>query len=445
MTDPTPRLALIVDDEPGILTTLSGILADRGYGTLCAATGNEAIDLYRLHRPDVVFLDIWLPDRDGLETLQVLRADDPAAAVVMMSGHGTTATAVKAIKMGAYDYLEKPLSLRRVVEAADGAIDQKIALGLRRETGAGSDAAPENGTAPAGLDLERQLAPPPLLSILASNGRRQRTIRHSTVIYGLGLHSGARTGMVIQPLPPDSGIHFYTLPGGQLIPAHVSQVADTDYATTIGRDGDSVKTVEHFLSALHAAGITNLLIKLHGEIPVLDGSAVEFCQRLREIGVEDQDEPQKELVIDRVYEVGSGEKKLTLEPYDGFSVSYKLRYPAPVGEQEHEFELASFEGYEREIAPARTFGFMKDLKMMAELGLGSGGRLDNFILVGEDDVLNTELRFENEFARHKILDIIGDLYLLGYPIRGKVTASLTGHRDNITLLRQIWAAAGETA
>jgi len=441
MTDSTPRLALIVDDEPGILTTLSGILADRGYGTLCAATGNEAINLYRQHRPDVVFLDIWLPDRDGLETLQALRADDPAAAVVMMSGHGTTATAVKAIKMGAYDYLEKPLSLRRVVEAAEGAIDQKVALGLKAIYGEAATAH-ENGAPAAGLDLENQIAPPPPLSILAQRGQRQRTIRHSTVIYGLGLHSGARTGMVIQPLPPDSGIHFYTLPGGQLIPAHVSQVADTDYATTIGRDGDSVKTVEHFLSALHAAGITNLLIKLHGEIPVLDGSAVEFCQRLREIGVEEQDEPQKELVIDRVYEVGSGEKKLTLEPYDGFSVSYKLRYPAPVGEQEHEFELLSFEGYEREIAPARTFGFMKDLKMMAELGLGSGGRLDNFILVGEDDVLNTDLRFENEFARHKILDIIGDLFLLGYPIRGKVTASLTGHRDNIALLKQIWAAAG---
>jgi UDP-3-O-acyl N-acetylglucosamine deacetylase len=442
MTDPTPRLALIVDDEPGILTTLSGILADRGYGTLCAATGNEAIDLYRQHRPDVVFLDIWLPDRDGLETLQAMRADDPAAAVVMMSGHGTTATAVKAIKMGAYDYLEKPLSLRRVVEAAEGAIDQKLALGLKSGNGESAEAIIENGTSHAGLDLENQIAPPPPLSILATRGQRQRTIRHSTVIYGLGLHSGARTGMVIQPLPPDSGIHFYTLPGGQLIPAHVSQVADTDYATTIGRDGDSVKTVEHFLSALHAAGITNLLIKLHGEIPVLDGSAVEFCQRLRAIGVEEQDEAQKELVIDRVYEVGSGEKKLTLEPYDGFSVSYKLRYPAPVGEQEHEFELLSFEGYEREIAPARTFGFMKDLKMMAELGLGSGGRLDNFILVGEDDVLNTELRFENEFARHKILDIIGDLFLLGYPIRGKVTASLTGHRDNIALLKQIWAATG---
>jgi UDP-3-O-[3-hydroxymyristoyl] N-acetylglucosamine deacetylase len=128
---------------------------------------------------------------------------------------------------------------------------------------------------------------------------------------------------------------------------------------------------------------------------------------------------------------------LAIEPAERFSVSYLLRYPPPVGEQSHEFTLTSAADYKREIAPARTFGFMKDLKMLNELGLGSGGRLDNFILVGEDDVINTELRFPDEFVRHKILDIIGDLYLLGYPIRGKVTARLTGHRDNITLLRKI--------
>ncbi len=130
---------------------------------------------------------------------------------------------------------------------------------------------------------------------------------------------------------------------------------------------------------------------------------------------------------------------LSIEPADEFSVSYLLRYPPPVGEQSYEFTLTSPEDYKREIAPARTFGFMKDLKMINELGLGSGGRLDNFILVGEDDVINTDLRFPDEFVRHKILDIIGDLYLLGYPIRGKVTARLTGHRDNIALLRQIVA------
>jgi UDP-3-O-[3-hydroxymyristoyl] N-acetylglucosamine deacetylase len=424
---------LIVDDEPGILTTLGGILSDEGYATLTTRSGDEALALYGARQPAVVFLDIWLADRDGLETLQALRDSDPTAAVVMMSGHGTTSTAVKAIKMGAFDYLEKPLSYKRAVDAAAGALAYKRSLqegtvattpGLRRDR------------ANAG-DIERRFAPPPALPLLADTRRRQRTIQHSTVVYGLGLHSGQRTGMVLQPLPADSGIHFVTLPTGIEIPAHVRAVADTDYATTLSVEGESIRTVEHLLSALHAYGVGNLLIKVHGEIPVLDGSALELCKILEEVGIADQGEPQREIVIDRRYEVRSGEKVLAIEPAKRFSVSYLLRYPAPVGEQSFELTLTSAEDYRREIAPARTFGFLKDLKMLNELGLGSGGRLDNFILVGEDEVVNTELRFPDEFVRHKILDIIGDLYLLGYPIRGKVTARLTGHRDNIALLKQI--------
>jgi UDP-3-O-acyl N-acetylglucosamine deacetylase len=247
--------------------------------------------------------------------------------------------------------------------------------------------------------------------------------------------------MATQPLPPGSGIHFLTLPEHHVVAAHVAFVADTDYATTLGPAGEPIRTVEHLLSALHAYGVTNLLVKVHGEIPVLDGSALEFCKTLEEIGLEDQDEPRRELVIDRPYRVGNGDgKELSIEPYDGFAVSYLLRYPPPVGEQSFAFQLSGADAYKRDIAPARTFGFMKDLKMMNELGLGSGGRLDNFILVGEDEVINTELRFPDEFVRHKILDVIGDLYLLGFPIRGRVTARLTGHRDNIALLRQIAAA-----
>ena len=271
--------------------------------------------------------------------------------------------------------------------------------------------------------------------------RSQKTIREANVIYGLGLHSGGRTGMVIQPLPPDTGIHFTTLPRDITMPAHVSAVAETDYATTLTHAGESIRTVEHLMSALHACGITNMLIKVHGEIPVLDGSALSFLDRIEEIGVVDQDVPVKELVIDRRYEVGGGrEKSLVIEPSEVFSVSYLLRYPPPIGEQFYEFVFSDCDAYREQIAPARTFGFMRDLKMINELGLGTGGRLDNFILVGEDNVINTELRFSDEFVRHKILDIIGDLYLLGYPVRGKVTASLTGHRDNIELQRQILAA-----
>jgi UDP-3-O-[3-hydroxymyristoyl] N-acetylglucosamine deacetylase len=431
------ELILIVDDEPGILSTLGGILSDEGYATLTTTSGESALALYEEKRPAVVFLDIWLADRDGLETLEALREADPTVAVVMMSGHGTAATAVKAIKMGAYDYLEKPLSYKRAVDAAAGALEYRRTLQALGKTASGK-AAP--GKPRGKVEAERRFAPAPDLPLLVETRRNQRTLGHSTVVYGLGLHSGQRTGMVLQPLPENSGIHFVTLPAGIEIPGHVGAVAETDYATTLSGEGEIIRTVEHLLSALHAYGVGNLLIKVHGEIPVLDGSALEFCRLLEEIGIAEQDEPQREIVIDRRYEVGgTGEKVLAIEPADEFSVSYLLRYPPPVGEQSHEFTLTSAEDYKREIAPARTFGFMKDLKMLNELGLGSGGRLDNFILVGEDDVINTELRFPDEFARHKILDIIGDLYLLGYPIRGKVTARLTGHRDNIALLRKIIA------
>jgi UDP-3-O-acyl N-acetylglucosamine deacetylase len=346
----------------------------------------------------------------------------------MISGHGTVSTAVKAIRMGAYDYLEKPLSYNQVVEALEGA--------LKRRQSATQDLVPpvEVRRRP---DIAEEVTPPALLPIVKTGRKHQRTIKRPTVVYGLGLHSGTRTAMVLQPLPPHSGIHFLTLPAEKVIPAHVAMVEDTDHATTLARDGEAIRTVEHLLSALHARGITNLFIKVHGEIPVLDGSALELCQVIEEAGVEGQRVARKELVIDRPYEVADGDKRLAIEPWDGFRVSYLLRYPPPIGKQQYEFDLSSFDAFKEEIAPARTFGFMKDLAMMNELGLGSGGRLDNCILVGEDNVINTELRYPDEFVRHKILDIIGDLYLLGYPIRGKVTACLTGHRDNIELLQAI--------
>ncbi len=429
MGESTTCTVLIIDDEPGVLGSVSDVLEDEGYRTLAARSGVEGIELYRSERPDVVFLDIWLPDRDGLEVLTALRDEDPLAAVVMISGHGTVATAVKAIRMGAADYLEKPLSYNQVVEAVVEALARKRSMAERR---------PLPVVRSVRTEIEREIVPPPRLPLLRQGGEPQRTLSRSTVIYGLGLHSGTRTGMVLQPLPVDSGIHFLTLPAEKILAAHVDRVEDTDYATTLSREGESIRTVEHLLSALHAYGVTNLLIKAHGEIPVLDGSSFEFCKVLEEVGLEEQGVPRQELVIDRCYEISSGgEKSLKLEPYDGFRVSYLLRYPPPVGEQFFELDLNSAAVYRQQIASARTFGFMKDLAMMNELGLGSGGRLDNFILVGEDNVINTELRYPDEFVRHKILDIVGDLYLLGYPIRGRVTARLTGHRDNIAILREV--------
>jgi UDP-3-O-[3-hydroxymyristoyl] N-acetylglucosamine deacetylase len=430
------ELILIVDDETGILTPLSQILGDEGYRTVVTTSGEEALHLFREQRPDVVFLDIWLPDWDGLETLQAVRDVDPYAMVIMMSGHGTSETAVKAIKMGAHDYLEKPLSYDRTVKAVKDALEAKRA----KVEAAGAGVLEESRER---IEPVMKFEPPPELPILETTDCNQKTIRDASVIYGLGLHSGGRTGMVIQPLPPDTGIHFITLPSGITMPAHVSSVAETDYATTLTRDGESIRTVEHLLSALHACGVTNLLVKVHGEIPVLDGSALSFLERLEEIGIVEQDAPVKELVVDRRYEVGEGDKSLVMEPADVFSVSYQLRYPPPVGDQFYDFVMDDCDAFREQIAPARTFGFMRDLKMINELGLGTGGRLDNFILVGEDNVINTELRFPDEFVRHKILDIVGDLYMLGYPVRAKITANLTGHRDNIEIQRQILAAAAD--
>lgn len=426
------KLVLIVDDEPGILTALSGVLADEGYESITTPSGEEALELYVARRPDVVFLDIWLADRDGLETLQALREVDPAAAVVMMSGHGTAETAAKAIKMGAFDYLEKPMSYNRTVQAVEGALSYRQSVSQDSSLLESLDRMKER------LSTELTLEAPPKLPIVEQTDEPQRTLREATVLYGLGLHSGKPTGMALQPLPPNSGIHFITVPTNIHIPGHVSSVEETEYATTLSRDGAGIKTVEHLLSALHARGVTNLLVKVHGEIPVLDGSALEFCKALDETGVEEQSEKRWELVIDRTYRVeGENGKRLSIEPYDGFAVSYHLSYPTPVGDQSYTFVMKDYASYCKEVAPARTFGFMRDLRMMAELGLGSGGRLDNCILVGEDNVINTELRFPDEFARHKILDIVGDLYLLGFPIRGRVEAHFTGHRANIALLREI--------
>jgi DNA-binding NtrC family response regulator len=195
------ELVLIVDDEPGILATLSDILTDEGYRTITTSSGREALEIYREKRPDLVFLDIWLADRDGLETLRALKELDPEAAVVMISGHGTASTAVKSIKLGAHDYLEKPLSYEGTLRAAASALAQKAA----------HDPAAPAPTLEAGPlrgetreETLRRLEPPPELPWLRVSDVPQRTIREASVIYGLGLHSGSRTGMVIQPLPPVS-------------------------------------------------------------------------------------------------------------------------------------------------------------------------------------------------------------------------------------------------
>jgi UDP-3-O-acyl N-acetylglucosamine deacetylase len=179
------------------------------------------------------------------------------------------------------------------------------------------------------------------------------------------------------------------------------------------------------------------MIKMIEEIPIMDGSALEFCKVIEEAGIEEQDERVDELIIDYPIEVIYRNKSLIIEPAELFSIRYFLDYPPPIGKQSLEFTLENEEIFRNQIAPARTFGFLKDVEMLERMGLGGGGRLHNFILLDDEKIVNTELRFPDEFVRHKILDLIGDFYLLNRPVRGKVTAQFTGHSENIALLRKI--------
>ncbi len=270
--------------------------------------------------------------------------------------------------------------------------------------------------------------------------RKQRTVAQGVVASGLGLHSGARTGLVLQALPPGSGIVFGSITSGEAVPAFVDWVESTDYATTLRRGRMVARTVEHLLAALHAYGITNLLVKMQGEVPILDGAAAEFCTLIENAGVVDQDAEVPEIVIDRRYAVGGngdGGKLLAIEPADELSVDYTLDYPHPVGRHRYVFRLTSSDAFKEEIAGARTFGFVKEIAALEAKGLAAGGRLNNCVLVGDDGIVNAPLRFPDEFARHKILDILGDFYLLGRPLRGKITARRTGHTDNIALVREL--------
>jgi len=259
------------------------------------------------------------------------------------------------------------------------------------------------------------------------------------VLYGTGLHSGMKTGLLLQPLPPNSGILFGNISSDEFVPAHLDYVEATEFATSLRRGRAIARTIEHLMAVLHAYRITNLMVKMIEEIPIMDSSALEFCKIIEEAGVEDQEEKLEELVVTRRIEFSHKKKSIVIEPYRTFSIIFYLDYPFPIGKQTLEFTLENEDVFKTQIAPARTFGFIKDVEMLNRMGMGGGGRLHNFILVDDEKIVNTELRFPDEFVRHKILDLIGDLYLLNRPIRGRVIAHFTGHTENIALLRKIRA------
>tara|TARA_B100000686_G_scaffold308343_1_gene349301 strand:- start:172 stop:2187 length:2016 start_codon:yes stop_codon:yes gene_type:complete len=658
---------LIVDDEKNIVSSLQGILADEGYEVTCAEDGLEALDMIQSDPPDLVILDIWIPGMDGIEALSAIRTYNQEIGVLIMSGHASIDTAVKATKLGANDFIEKPFSYTQLIQAVENVFQEKkkTSLGPDRELtdpvelllcfkmmvevkkrvknaslhnkpvlilgekGTGKEIfaqtihrqsqksdypfiklncavrkpqdiqsilfAPKNPTvqiprkmtgayekviylsniesmgktlqeklalalkgqtvkknesvlnflpsrifASSTLDLEtlRQngmlredllelceeslVTIPPLrehsseipaiihryfqesikdgsvppkiedtaLKILCSHSWpgnmkelrstldqvlsttssrdiislcalpaamrvskprtqaikkdierfSQRTLKRSVVLCGSGLHSGIKTGMILQPMPPGSGIIFGDISSGDTIPAKLENVESTHYSTCLKKGLTSVATIEHIMAVLHMYRITNLLIKIGDEAPVMDGSAKDFCQLLEDGEFEEQNGTYEEIIIDRHYNFGepdSGKPFITIEPDEKFVASYHMEYPLPIGVQSFTYEFAGKDSFKTQIAPARTFGFLEDVAQLTKMGFASGGKLDNFILLGDEKVLNTKLRYEDEFACHKILDIIGDFFLLGRPVRGRIKAHKSGHTENIGLLKQI--------
>jgi len=424
---------LVVDDEASIRKSLEGILTDEGYIVSSVDSGAAAIGYIENNNPALVLLDIWMPGTDGMEVLAEIKRRKPSLPVVMISGHATISTAVRATQSGAADFLEKPLDLRTTITTVKKAIELKISPSYQTN---------DESLTPGVAERVKKTLNSGVFFDKRSQGQafKQKTLQKSAILYGQGLHTGKKSGLLLEPLPENSGIHFIGVSENTPVPAHVNFVESTGFATTVRLGDTQAGTIEHLMSALHAYGISNLLIKCNHEIPVMDGSAKEFCELFDAIGVTEQEADWHAFRVKEKVQFGEGDEFIRIEPSDDFSISYTLKYPKPVGIQEFSFTLNDFEQYKNEIASARTFGFMKDLGYLQKQGLALGGRFDNCVLFGEDGTLTGELRFPNEPVRHKILDAIGDLFLLGRRLQGKVTASMTGHSDNVELLKLLLAS-----
>lgn len=293
----------------------------------------------------------------------------------------------------------------------------------------------------SGARLKKEVAPGDNRKVGAPRPRAepQRTLKKSIVLCGQGLHSGIKTGLILTPSEPGSGIVFSDISTGARIRASIEHVTSTDYATTLSDGIVMIKTIEHIMSALASYRITNLLIKIGDEAPIRDGSSRDFCDLIEDAGVQEQDDFIEPLLVDEPIEIVDKRSgaSLSCHPSETFSVEYQLDYPPPIGRQEALYRYSTPRYYRDNIASARTFGFVSDIKELNEAGLAEGGKLSNVILIDKGKALNTELRFPNELARHKILDLIGDLYLLGQPVIGAFKAIRSGHTQNTEMVRRL--------
>lgn len=430
----------IVDDESSITSTVESILKDEGYQTLVFPDAESFWQRLDIMEPSLVLLDIWLPGIDGMQLLKRLHDRLPLLPIIMMSGHAGIEAAVAAIKAGAYDFLEKPLHLEVLLDKVESALKH-------RPSGSGVNLPSDTRLEIVSADVSM---PPGVVEVMDSHAP-QRTLRGNVVLNGIGLLSGRNTGVILSPLGINAGIVFQSL-DGQTIRGHITSLENFSQtvpsktfsanSTTLDNGRRRVRTVEHLMAVLFMYGITNVLIKVDEEIPNIDGSAKDFCDLMEEAGIEEQSASTKVAVIRQKIGVGSEEmheKHLTAEPFDGFEISMRVDYPPPIGEQVFTFNPER-DSFAKEIAPARSFNTFENIEMAQKLGKVGGGYLHSHIIMYDGKVINTKLRYPDEFVRHKILDLIGDLYLLGFRIKGRIVANMTSHGYNQALVRRMYQA-----
>ena len=414
----------IVDDQASILETVAAILTDERYDVRAFSSAEDLLTAMESDTPNLVLLDIWLPGIDGVETLKKLRLRHTKLPIILMSGHAGVDIAVGSMKAGATDFLEKPLNLdvllEKLAQHLPGRNDEKGKV-------AGRKPAPTLPASGRGAKVR-----------IVESATPQRTLKQNAVLNGVGLLSGRPTGIIISPRPINAGLVFKTLEGVD-IPAHVSALENfqaassganfTANSTALSKGGRRIRTVEHLMGALQMLGVTNASIKVAEEIPNVDGSAADFCRMIESVGVVSQEAPRYEVeVVERIGigNVNPDEKYLYVEPFNGYEVNMRVNYPAPIFEQNYTFNPTR-QDFIKEIAPARSFNTFENIDMAQKMGMAGSGYLNSHIIMHDGKVINTELKFPDEFVRHKILDLIGDLSLLGFAIRGRVVANMTSH------------------
>ena len=417
---------LIIDDEKDILTTCQSVLEDEGYKAFLASDDIEAFKHLENNNINLVILDVWLPNIDGLNILKSIKSDYQNLPVIMMSGHAGVETAVRATKLGAYDFLEKPLSIDKLLSSCSLALqkedDIKVEVSHKEEN----------------------------INLCSSSDKkykvRQKTIKKSIVVSGFALMEGRKTALTLLPAQPNTGIVFIDMNTNtriKLSPDNIliKEKSGLVNSTILVSENRSIRTTEHFLAALNMYGITNLIARCDGEVPNVDGSALVFCEALENAGILEQDDYTDIVVIDDILSYGSidddSKPYMIISPYDGFEITLRIDFPSPIGVQVFTYTYTDAEHFKNEIGMARSFNSIDNIDYAQKQGMAGSGLIGSHIILCEGKVINTKLHFDNEFVRHKILDIIGDMFILARGMRCKINANRTSHSFNHQVVMDI--------